>query len=68
MSLIKRLEELNVDKKCNKINEKEVDPYCELKVKIQNKVIEELDIDFNEISDQNKEIKRRNKLYCYETY
>jgi len=47
---------------------KEVDPYCELKVKIQNKVIEELDIDFNEISDQNKEIKRRNKLYCYETY
>jgi len=57
MSLIKRLEEMSVDKKCNKINEKEADPYSELKVKIQNKVIEELDIDFNEISDQNEELR-----------
>jgi len=57
MSLIKRLEEMSVDKKCNKITEKEVDPYSELKFKIQNKVIEELDIDFNEISDQNEELR-----------
>jgi len=40
MSLIKRLEEINVDKKCNKLNEKEVDPYSELKIKIQNRVID----------------------------
>lgn len=58
MSLIKRLEEINVDKKSNKPNEKEVDPYFELKTKIQNKVIEELDIDFNEISEQNEELKK----------
>ncbi|MCJ7691102.1 MAG: CpaF family protein [Clostridiaceae bacterium] len=58
MSLIKRLEEINVDKKCNKIEEKEVDPYFELKVKIQNRVIEELDIDFNDISDQNEELRQ----------
>ncbi|MGH4122551.1 MAG: CpaF family protein [Clostridium sp.] len=57
MSLIKRLEEINVDKKCNKSNEKEVDPYFELKLKIQNRVIEELDIDFNDISDQNEELR-----------
>ena len=57
MSLIKRLEEINVDKKSNKFNEKEVDPYFELKIKIQNRVIEELDIDFNEISDQNAELR-----------
>jgi len=36
MSLIKRLEEINVDKKCNKPEEKEADPYFELKTKIQN--------------------------------
>jgi pilus assembly protein CpaF len=59
MSLIKRLEETNVDKKLHKPNEKEVDPYFELKIKIQNKVIEELDIDFNEISDQNEELKQK---------
>ena len=57
MSLIKRLEEINVDKKCNKLDEKEVDPYSELKTKIQNRVIEELDIDFNDISDQNQELR-----------
>lgn len=39
MSLIKRLEEMNVDKKQNK-SEKEQDPYVELKTKIQNKVTE----------------------------
>ncbi len=59
MSLIKRLEEINVDKKANKTNEKEVDPYYELKMKIQNGVIEELDIDFNEISENNEEVKQK---------
>lgn len=57
MSLIKRLEEINVDRKYNKTDEKEVDPYFELKIKIQNRVIEELDIDFNDISDQNQELR-----------
>lgn len=59
MSLMKRLEEINVDKKINKPNEKEVDPYFELKVKIQNRVIEELDIDFNDISEQNEDLKEQ---------
>ena len=58
MSLIKRLEEINVDKKHIKLNEKEVDPYFQLKIKIQNRVIEELDIDFNDISDQNEELRQ----------
>lgn len=59
MSLIKRLEEIHVDKKASKQNEKEVDPYYELKTKIQNRVIEELDIDFNEITEQNEELKEK---------
>lgn len=59
MSLIKRLEEIHVDKKASKQNEKEVDPYYELKTKIQNRVIEELDIDFNEITEQNDELKEK---------
>ena len=59
MSLIKRLEEINVDKKVNKTSEREVDPYCELKMKIQNGVIEELDIDFSEISENNEEVKQK---------
>jgi pilus assembly protein CpaF len=58
MSLIKRLEEANVDKRSSKLNDKEVDPYFDLKIKIQNKVIEELDIDFNDISEQNEELKK----------
>lgn len=58
MSLIKRLEETNVDKKPNKFNEEKVDPYFNLKTKIQNRVIEELDIDFNDISDQNEDLKQ----------
>lgn len=37
---------------------KKVDPYFELKMKIQNRVIKELDIDFNDISEQNEELKR----------
>ena len=59
MSLIKRLEEINVDKKANKPNEREVDPYYELKMRIQNRVIEELDIDFNEISEHNEELNQK---------
>ncbi|ERI91497.1 type II/IV secretion system protein [Clostridiales bacterium oral taxon 876 str. F0540] len=59
MSLMKRLEEINIDKKTNKANEKEIDPYFELKMKMQNRVIEELDIDFNEISEQNEELKEK---------
>ena len=59
MSLMKRFEEINVDKKAGNPNEKEVDPYFDLKFKIQNKVIEDLDIDFNEISDSNEELKQK---------
>ena len=59
MSLIKRLEEINVDKKANNPKEREVDPYYELKMRIQNRVIDELDIDFNEISDNNEELKQK---------
>jgi pilus assembly protein CpaF len=59
MSLIKRLEEKSVEKKSNKFNDSAVDPYFELKMKIQNRVIEELDIDFNDISDQNEELKQQ---------
>ncbi|KOA19231.1 putative conjugal transfer proteinc [Clostridium homopropionicum DSM 5847] len=59
MSLIRRLEEANVDKKANNQNEKKVDPYYELKARIQNRIIEELDIDFNEISENNEDIKKK---------
>jgi len=59
MSLIKRLEEINVDKKANNPSVKEIDPNYELKMRIQNRVIEELDIDFNEISDHNEELKQK---------
>lgn len=43
MSLIKRLEEKNIEKKQIR-QEKEIDPYVELKAKIQNKVIDELEL------------------------
>nr|DAD54321.1 TPA_exp: hypothetical protein CAETHG_RS04170_2 [Clostridium autoethanogenum DSM 10061] len=59
MSLMKRLEEINVDKKANKSVREEIDPYYELKMKIQNRVIEELDIDFDEISEHNQELKQK---------
>ena len=61
MSLKKRLELINEDKNLSKPIEKEVDPYFELKTKIQNKVIEELEIDFNEISENNEELKKEIK-------
>lgn len=59
MSLMKRFEEVNTDRKVSKQNEKLIDPYFELKTKIQNRVIEELDIDFNEITEQNEELKQK---------
>jgi len=59
MSLAKRLGEINPDKRIHKPNDRETDPYYGLKMKIQNKVIQELDIDFNEISDQNVELKQK---------
>lgn len=62
MSLMKRLEAINDDKKGNRFSKKEVDPYYELKTKIQNRVIAELDIDFNDISEQNEELKQRINL------
>lgn len=58
MSLKKRLEETTVDKKIVKTVDKEKDPYVELKMKIQAQVIQDLDIDFNEISEQNESLKQ----------
>jgi pilus assembly protein CpaF len=58
VSLKKRLEETTVDKKIVKTVEKERDPYVELKMKIQAQVIQDLDIDFNEISEQNESLKQ----------
>lgn len=58
MSLTKRLEEVKNDVKPNRKDDKAVDPYFELKAKIQNSVIEELNIDFSEISDKNEEMKK----------
>lgn len=58
MSLIKRLEEKNVEKKQTKM-EREIDPYVNLKSKIQNKVIEELDINFKDISEDNEEVTQK---------
>lgn len=58
MSLKKRFEETSVDKKIIKAVEKEKDPYVELKMKIQAQVIQDLDIDFNEISEQNEALKQ----------
>lgn len=62
MSLKKRLEDTVIDKKVTRNIEKEKDPYVELKMKIQSQVIQELDIDFNEISEQNEELKQDLKV------
>jgi len=59
MSLVKRLEEVNADRKFGRYNEKKADPYTILKMKIHNKVIDELDINFDEISDKNEELKKK---------
>ena len=62
MSLTKRLEAISEDKKTTKSTQKEADPYFQLKSDIQNKVIDELDIDFNDISDQNEDLKQKINL------
>lgn len=62
MSLKKRLEDTVIDKKVTRNVEKEKDPYVELKMKIQAQVIQELDIDFNDISEQNEELKQDLKV------
>jgi len=59
MALVKRLEEINEVKRNGKVAEKEVDPYQKLKVKIQNRVIDELDIDFSEVSELNDDLKQK---------
>lgn len=62
MSLKKRLEETSVEKRPTKTVEKEKDPYIELKMKIQTQVINDLDIDFNEITDSNDALKQELKV------
>lgn len=57
MSLKKRLEEQQTEKKAVKLSERERDPYTDLKMKIQYQVIQELNIDFTEISDSNETFK-----------
>ncbi|MBE0450533.1 MAG: CpaF family protein [Clostridia bacterium] len=57
MSLKKRLEEQQIEKKSSNPAERERDPYTDLKMKIQYQVIQELNIDFNEISDSNETFK-----------
>ena len=58
MSLKKRLEEAPIEKKAQRTQEKERDPYIDLKMKIQAQVIQDLDIDFNEISENNESLKQ----------
>lgn len=57
MSLKQRLEQVTTSGKSSKIVGNAKDPFSELKTKIQNKVISELDIDFTEISEDNEELK-----------
>lgn len=57
MSLKKRLEEQQTERKSSNPTERERDPYTDLKMKIQYQVIQELNIDFNEISDSNEVFK-----------
>lgn len=57
MSLKKRLEAQQIENPVHKTLEREKDPYTELKLKIQYRVIQELNIDFTEISDQNESFK-----------
>ncbi|MCH4890440.1 CpaF family protein [Acidaminobacter sp. JC074] len=58
MSLKQRLEQVNTSGKSAKTSDHSKDPFSELKGKIQNKVISELDIDFTEISEDNDELKQ----------
>lgn len=57
MSLKQRLEQNNASPKSAKLTDSGVDPFSDLKTKIQNKVIGDLDIDFTEISEDNEELK-----------
>lgn len=56
MSLKQRLEQASNTTKGVKANDTK-DPFSDLKFKIQNKVIGDLDIDFTEISEENEELK-----------
>lgn len=58
MSLKKRLEDTNIERKATRPMEREKDSYRELKIKIQTQVIQELEIDFNEINEQNETLKQ----------
>lgn len=62
MSLKKRLEDTTVEKGSQRFSDKEKDPYLEMKMKIQTQVINDLDIDFNEISDHNEALKQELKI------
>ena len=62
MSLKKRLEDTTVEKGSQRFSDKEKDPYLEMKMKIQTQVINDLDIDFNEISDHNEALKQELKV------
>lgn len=57
MSLKGRLEGQVLEKKHSRSVDKERDHYIALKLTIQNQVIDELEIDFNDISDQNEGLK-----------
>lgn len=61
MSLGQRLTQVKQDKKFIKAEIRTTDPYHDLKIKIQNRVIEELDIDFSDISEDNLELMRNVK-------
>lgn len=56
MSLGQRLTQVNTDKRTLKSEVRTIDPYHDLKIKIQNRVIEELDIDYEDISEDNQEL------------
>lgn len=56
MSLGQRLTQVSSDKRQHKSEVRAADPYHDLKIKIQNKVIEELDIDYDDISEDNQEL------------
>ena len=58
MSLGQRLTTVNQDKRLVKAEARTSDPYHDLKLKIQNRVIEELDIDYGDISEENLELMR----------
>lgn len=57
MSLMKRLEEISEEKKVSKPGEKPIDPNVSMKAAIQNKVIQDLDIDFDQLNDMTEETK-----------